>query len=998
MKRKISVLLGLFGLSAIALFGYYRWQNRLPVAQPEDIAAFIEKDRLAEGDQLILDSLRVFLQEEKADAAEALFARHHFRFRRIFHYLMRRTLYAIYTGDEVPETTAWRPIANWLATQFAGQFQEPMYFSELAFYDRLTPSEQVYKLSLEIFYQQGQQSLLSDTAGAANAYRQSLRLSRHIGDRRREVDNLLKLKYLAYVGGDYTVAVRLARATLEKAQAYGYRYREVWARHALGSALFFLGEYAEAARHLKQGLALAHRLQDELAISNILERLSIAARRMGDFQTALSSLDEAMQLARKNNSQYDILIGYINYGLLYRGMGDYDRAMRYYQKAYDLAGKLNSPENVALSLLDMGYLHRVLGQFNRARAKLLQALDIYIGLKDAYRIATTLKNIGDLHFEEQADSVALIYYRRALNELRNAVPEDQQKAANRIEGEIRLGIGNYFLRQGEWRRAVQEFQRMRDVFKQKGYMAGVIQASLRLADSYAQMGDPKSPIGWYDEAIELAEKMQDPELLYNAYYSRGRFHMNQQNEALAEQDYLAAIRIIEHTRRRLSTDPKMSYFATVQDVYDDMIRLQLRRGRVEDAFAYSERARARALYDLLQPSGTDTAGPPAFESDIDFRALLAASGNGIQVVEYKLTRDGMIIFVLDERKIQAFHVPIPGDSLRANIAAFLQSIGAQDPDAFRESVRKRPKATFSRSVLLGRRLFQVLVEPVRTALRTDRVLYIIPDDILMYLPFSALSLPESTVDAPRFWLHETVLAYAPSVSVLWRQFKQRMRQNGSAEPPRLLAVGNPTGDLKGAEAEVRQIAALFQDAEVLIGEQSSEARFRDRVDKRYDVLHLATHATANQDNAWGSYLLLGPRSSRSPVYRSADTPSVDLGDDVLTVDEIMELDFRNVQLVTLSACETGGGRIYRGEGVFGLTQAFIRGGVPTIVTSLWKQDDKYTRFLMVRFYQNWQAGEPFARALRQAQLTLIDTMLADPIVQYPYPFAWAGFIVVGSYR
>ncbi len=997
MSTKTTALMIILLVVAAVAFWLYEWHRRLPELPKADIFSFFEKDALRPADQALYDSLHAFLEQDDESQARAIFARHSFRYRQIFHGILRQALYHEYRGELV-RADPLRRTAEWLAKQFASALNDSFYLAEIDFYHKLIRREQLRKLTLEIFYQKGQQSLIKDTAVAAHHYRQSLRLSQHIGDRRREVDNLLKLKYIYYKGSKYALAIKLARETLQKARAYGYRYREVWARHALGSVLFFNGDYAEAAQHLKKGLALAHELQDELAISNILERLSIAARRMGDFQTAYSSLTEAMELAKKNNSAYDILICYINFGLLYRGMGQYQKAMRYYKKAYALAERLPSRENMALALLDIGYLHRVLGQYRQARAKFLQALDIYIGLKDSYRIATVLKNIGDIHFDERADSTALIYYRRALNELAIALPPDQRKAANRIEGEIRIGIGNFYQRRGEWQKAVDEFKRMRDIFKKKGFKEGQIQATIRLADTYAHMDDVEEALDWYDEAVELAEEVQDPMLLYNAYYSRGRHYLVHERPDLAEQEYTLAIRTIENTRRQLSTDPKMSYFATVQDVYDDMILLQLRQNRVQTAFEFSERARARALYDMLNPAATESDSAVPFAASFpEFADVQNRLTGNAQILEYKLTRHRLLVFILNEQGLRVHESAIERDSLEALVSQFLRSIGADAPDRFRAAVRKQPRATFERSLALGQQLYELLVQPVSPELHPDKVTYIIPDGILSHLPFAALPLPASQPNRPRYWLHETALAYAPSVAVLMRQ-RQQVAGRQDTPAPKLLAIGNPTGDLKGAESEVRQIARLFSKPVTFIGAQATEARFRAAVLNRFDVLHFATHAAANEENVWGSYLMLGPQTSSMALYRSADVLPEDFSDNVLTVDEILKFDFNGVRLVTLSACETASGRLYRGEGIFGLTQAFIRGGVPTILTSLWKLDDKYTQFLVVQFYRKWQAGASFAGALRQAQLALIQKMRTDPIVQYPFPFAWAGFILVGAHE
>jgi CHAT domain-containing protein len=226
----------------------------------------------------------------------------------------------------------------------------------------------------------------------------------------------------------------------------------------------------------------------------------------------------------------------------------------------------------------------------------------------------------------------------------------------------------------------------------------------------------------------------------------------------------------------------------------------------------------------------------------------------------------------------------------------------------------------------------------------------------------------------------------------------------------VVALGNPRAtagdaggavpalpDLPDAEAEARQVAALFAPAEatLLTGTAGREDRVRALLAGRA-VVHLAAHAVIREDAPLDSYLALAPAPSagRAGV---ADAR----GDGRLTAREILELPLE-ADLVVLSGCQTGLGAI-GGDGVSGLSRAFLHAGARSLVVSLWRVADVVGRDVMVRFEQEYQAAERnAAESLRAAQLATIERLrrgaLRDragaPLAESP--LYWAPFILVGE--
>jgi len=190
--------------------------------------------------------------------------------------------------------------------------------------------------------------------------------------------------------------------------------------------------------------------------------------------------------------------------------------------------------------------------------------------------------------------------------------------------------------------------------------------------------------------------------------------------------------------------------------------------------------------------------------------------------------------------------------------------------------------------------------------------------------------------------------------------------------------GAPLHDLPHTREEVTEVNKLVgNDGIVLLGTQATETAFKTQPLQDFKIIHLAAHGFADTQFPERSGLVLG-----------VDPNSHD--DGLLQVREIIRLRF-NADLVTLSACNTGVGKLQGEEGVTNLVEAFLVSGAKAVVASLWSADDTYTLDLMERFYTHIAEGQDKAAALRQAKLDL----LAKYGRQVP-PYYWGAFVLLGD--
>ena len=292
----------------------------------------------------------------------------------------------------------------------------------------------------------------------------------------------------------------------------------------------------------------------------------------------------------------------------------------------------------------------------------------------------------------------------------------------------------------------------------------------------------------------------------------------------------------------------------------------------------------------------------------------------------------------------------------------------------------------------GEELYQLLFAPLARVLPEKSRIVVIPDGTLWDVAFEALPTPGG-----KYVIDHYVICYAPSVTAFRLMLDLRKERSRAPAKTALLAMGNPAlastvhdraqslyrdgefGPIPMAEKEVRDIGMLYGGASksrVYVGPNARESRFKAEASGAR-VLHLATHAVANNVSPLYSYLLLASERPNTP------------DDGLLEAWELLRMNL-HAELAVLSACNTAGGSVAPGEGVIGLSWALFVAGVPATVISQWAVQSDSTTDLMISFHRYRRSGLSDAEALRSASLDI----RGKP--GYEHPFYWAPFIVVGA--
>jgi CHAT domain-containing protein/tetratricopeptide (TPR) repeat protein len=442
--------------------------------------------------------------------------------------------------------------------------------------------------------------------------------------------------------------------------------------------------------------------------------------------------------------------------------------------------------------------------------------------------------------------------------------------------------------------------------------------------------------------------------------SIGRAQLSAGQRKAAEATFLEAIEELEAQRASLPGGQlRLGYFDQPWNVFDEMIKLQATtRATRPAALMFAERFRAR---DLVETASGQRHGAVLNPASLAGRIPTATA-----VVYYVCLEDRLLVWVVRSHRLDVFEQTLALDVLTREVREY------------RAALQNGDRGRIDRA---GGRLYDRLMRPLRPAVEEGATLAIIPDGVLNDVPFAALK----DTHTGRYLVEDHPVLVGPSATMLDRA-SARLRPDKLAADASVLVLANPRldaadapllPDLSRAEAEARDLKALYPHATVLTGSGATRRAFVDNAG-RHSIVHFAGHALANEQYSLLSRLLFardGPAQSGS-----------------LFAHEILDLTFPATQLVVLAGCRTGTGEIRKGEGVISLARPFLAIGVPSVIATLWDVNDDASRELFATFYKSLRQGAEPAVALRDAQLRL----LRDPDATLQSPVAWGAFISLGG--
>jgi CHAT domain-containing protein len=707
-----------------------------------------------------------------------------------------------------------------------------------------------------------------------------------------------------------------------------------------------------------------------------------------------------------------------NLSLVFWDIGELDRALEYLSKTLDIDRQLKDEEGISIDLLNIGETYRRKGLLSEKRDDFISSLKYYnssleISKNNHYEKLEikALNNIGAVYSQLAEHGIALDYFKNGY---------EKAKRTNDIEemSILLTNLGIVYSSLGKYKESTQYYKEAISLALQFRGDKILWEAYLEIANVYKKQNIFIEALANYKNSISIIENVR------------------------------SQINLEEYKAGYMGTDKRLEAYQNLLDLLVTVDNLNHKENYGPDIFNFFERAKARAFLDSLEISNIeikDGASQMLINQEAEImgdisRAYaelltpqlsaekknslnqnLESLENQLQTVKrkiremspayaglkypeiitlkeaqekladsetaffaYSLGKEKSYAFVLTRHQFKVFPLP-PVKELRNQIQAHLKAISDPANLDFRT----------------GYDLYMKLISP--GLVKGIKKIIIIPDDFLYFLPFETLLRQNNN----QSWLiEEYKISYSPSLSSL-REIIQRKKDLGIKAKQDLLAIGDPDygtfeatsqgeknntdlssnyglssdfklNRLQYSGLEIDKIASLFPRNKIKILEKdlASEETLKAQNLRGYKIIHFATHG-----------LIDDKKPARSAIVLKLDQDPQE--DGFLQMREIFNLKL-NADLVTLSACQTGGGQLIRGEGIEGLSRAFFYAGASSVLMSLWAVNDQATYQLMERFYSHLRSSESLTSALQKAQVEMIDSGTLS------HPYYWAGFIISGN--
>jgi CHAT domain-containing protein/Tfp pilus assembly protein PilF len=765
--------------------------------------------------------------------------------------------------------------------------------------------------------------------------------------------------------------------TLETAQALSY----------LGQVYISTGKYAQAEEQLQMSLSLR--------LTRLPESHELIAASYNDLGLVYSQLnvDKAIDYYEKAIAIYEKLHGKehpkmaitnTNLGVVYRTLELYGDAINYFEMALTVWEKIYSQPHPskAFVLSNLGQTYAKMRDQKAAMAYYERALDLYLASQGNKHpdMAHTYNLMGIILQEQQKYEDALIHFQRAL--IANAPDFNSEDLRINPSGNTFYN-GNQLLYSMMYKAQALEARHLGKTLKQSDLTMGLqtLEACDELIDRLRQQTTneaDKIALGTianevYADGVRMAYLLSEVSFKNRKTFREQSFYFAEKSKSAVLLDAIS------------ETNAK-SFAGVPNELLEEEKTLKSALALVAQKLAQkpseAEEKRLReSTFQLNQKYSTfiqnlekqypeyynlkySSIAPSIAEIQRQLDDHTAVISYFIDDSKHGTSR--LYTYVLTKKAFKISEHAIPNDFDRS-ITGLRNGLFYLSADAY---------------VVSARKLYKLLIPKIPSAIKE---LVILPTGRMSVIPFEVLLTRnvkdmETPYEALPYLVKRLGTRYEFSAGLLLQKKNEQAKNISSVLlcAPVTFPEKDNLSDLPGTETEVSTLSTLFTSknipTKVLMNEQASEAALKSLNLKEHSLIHLATHGIVDEEN---------PELSRIFLQHN----SVEDGN--LFSGEIYNLQLK-ASLVTLSACQTGLGKISKGEGVIGLSRALVYAGAQNIIVSFWSVADESTATLMADFYR-LQLERPalhYSQNLRQAKLNLLQG-------QFAAPYYWAPFILIG---
>jgi CHAT domain-containing protein/tetratricopeptide (TPR) repeat protein len=879
-------------------------------------------------------------------------------------------------------------------------------------------------------------------------YRLAQSIAEQIGDQSGIATAWYSIGLVHHSQREYAQALERHQKSLALFEALGDQAGISKTLNGIGNVYLSQDSYAQALERYEKSLALSETLGDKAGIASTLGNIGLIHYLQGNYAQALEYNHKILVMFEALGDKRRMRAALNNLGAIYDSLGDYARALEYYQKSLPLQEAFGDKNGVAGVLNNIGTVYSFQGDYAQALRHYQQSLALREAIGDKSGIGDSLHDIGRVHRFQGDYAQAFRHYQQSLA-LRETIG-DKSGIASTLNN-----IGLTYSLQGDYAKALEYHQQSLALREAIGDKAGIADALNNMGEAFEKQGRYPQALDTASRAAALAGQIGYSRALWKAHFTAGVAYRALNQPALARPAFEESITTIEALRANVAggVGERQRFFESKVSPYHAMVDLLAHEGRPAEALIFAERAKSRALLDVLRTGranvtkamtgqeqeqerklngqlvalntqiSRESARPQPDQARLtELKAQLQKARLDFEAFQTNLygahpelrskrgeaqplrleeaasllpdAASALLEYIVTDDKTYLFAITKAAGKTETDIRVYTLPVKRDELTRQTESFRRQLAGRDLGFRDAAAKLYDLLLKPAQAQLRGKTSLIIVPDDKLWDLPYQAL------LAAPnRFMIENASIAYAPSLTVLREMMKRRRNQRGDSGSGTLLALGNPA---LGKETIERAALALRDEKLTPLPEAELEVKALSRLyGMSRSKVYIGAEASEDRLKVEAAqarvlhFATHGILNNASPIYSHLALAQGDKNEDgLLEAWELMRLDLK-ADLAVLSACETARGRFGAGEGVIGLSWALFVAGVPSTVVSQWKVESASTRDLMLSFHAQLKAPPSKAKrtkaeALRQAALKL----MKNP--ETSHPFYWAGFVLVGD--
>ena len=774
----------------------------------------------------------------------------------------------------------------------------------------------------------------------------------------------------------------------------------------------------QAIQKWQEALSLYRVLNDKKNEAKTLVWIGFVYNSLGEKQKALDFYNQALPIFRTVGDRSMEATTLNNIGGVYDDLGEKQKALDYYNQALPILRAVGDSEALrrnrggeAATLNNIGGVYDDLGEKQKALDFFNQALPILraMAVVDRSMEATTLNNIGGVYDDLGEKQKALDFFNQALPILRAMAVVDRSMEATTLNN-----IGGVYDDLGEKQKALDFFNQALPILRAVGARGGEAATLNNIGLVYNALGETQKALDFFNQALPIIRAVGDRGGEAKTLNNIGSVYRDTKKPLEAIKNLEQSVGLLLQLRSGVAKENRPTFLKSAGGPAIALIDLLITENQPEKAFTYANLATVADLADYSRLVNVKIANPEAqaaiekwnqdnqqlenlrkdlqqkfseqlsakvnkLQEDLnkeaenirkrfveiadlfetkptDIAQLQANISPGTTVIQPVILKNDIALFLLTRDKIKVIKVPLPAkfDDLLTETS---------------KSISNRKNANYLDNL---EKLHKLLISPLEKEIQATKPkqISIIATGKLRYIPFEAL------YDGNQYLIEKYPISYLTRLS---SRSLQITTTSNTPSARKVLAFGNPKPNspllLDGAESEVKAIIPIFPGSESFMNNKATLSNFKTQI-PRFSILHLATHGCFGKGDCT---LKEGGKLKENTLL---------FADESWHIEKAGLLGLQNVELVTLSACQTSLNTNSNGEEISGLAYLFERAGSKAVIATLWSVADEETKEIMVEFYQNLKQGMRKDEAFRQGKLSQIKNNV--------HPFYWSPFVLIGD--